>query len=493
MPLIQATFALRGKLTRPRKGGKDFFSKLPTEILLLIVEELGIESYEEPGPLHCISRLNRRLNMFTQRFLWRSFFIGPTLKSKKTRVGMVIHEQIEALLRDSQRAAYVRHLTIEPVFADAAFILKIPAILSIVPNLTKLNLYISQTSPEIARLTDAFSRALGHGLYPMSFRLEELECEASLFDSSPGIYRFLLAQPSIRRLIVRRIPRGAPFWSAPSPIALRAEVEMFDEAGGSLLPSIEEFRGPASYASLVLHGTKHSLESIMLYTPKIDRDLFKCRLHYCQRHGRDISYWPFPCKPHPYTHLSDLSPEHLTSAHWLSIWADQPTPHLPSILAWAYAIDPSSLRFLRFGCLHGHGTVIANMTEFPFKVLCELSALEELEWLIFPRGGLSEEPDRVFTVLSARETVTEFLYKVIRESTPGRLSRIEFFVSTKHHLQIVRVQSNFGTLDVIGEQGQEQVEYLELLDGSDWKVWISTVSMEETDFYPLKPSALVGL
>ncbi|KAF8275288.1 hypothetical protein DL93DRAFT_2103862, partial [Clavulina sp. PMI_390] len=48
-----------------------------------------------------------------------------------------------------------------------------------------------------------------------------------------------------------------------------------------------------------------------------------------------------------------------------------------------------------------------------------------------------------------------------------------------------------GASDVVrGQEDERGAAYLELLDGSSWTMSIKTISMEETDFYPLDPDAL---
>ncbi|KAF8319766.1 hypothetical protein DL93DRAFT_118578 [Clavulina sp. PMI_390] len=469
-------------------SGKDLFSQLPTEMLLQIVDELNIESFAKRSTLHSISCLNRRLHAFAHTFLGRIFFIGPRPRFKPAQVGTIIHEQADTLLRDFGRAAYVHHLTIELVSADAALMLKIATILPVMSNLTKLNLHVSQTSLDESGVSHALARVMGNVAHPAPFQLEELECEAGIFNSPPGIYRFLFAQPSIRKLTIRRVPSNTPFWSAPSRAMLDMKHGLFSESTPSLLPSIEEFHGPASYASLMLHGVQHSLKSIMLHTRDIDVDWGSQQPVYT--HEQYSSHFRYPS-------TNSLKPRttQLARSQSLSIWADQPHPHLTSILSQSYAIAPGSLRFLRFGCPHFHATVELDMDRFPFAILRDLSALEELDWLVLLKGSLNEEPFRALNVPSVRGAAKEFLNSAMQAAASGKLRRIAFFGSRKRRLRLTRVPiEDDGAPHVVGEQEDEQgAAYLELLDGSSWTMAIKTISMEETDFYPLKPGALIGL
>ncbi|KAF8319767.1 hypothetical protein DL93DRAFT_2164438 [Clavulina sp. PMI_390] len=473
--------------------GRDLFSRLPKEILLQIVDELNIESYVKPNPLHSISCLNRNLNAFTHMFLWRSFLIVPRSSSKGAQINIDIHDQTDALLRDPHRAAYIQHLTIELSFNDAILMPKISTIFSMVLNLKKLNLHVSQTSPDESGLSHALARAMGTLTYPMPFQLEELECEASLFNSSLGIYTFLRTQPSIQRLTIRRIPSTTPFWSAPSIMALDAEYGIYREGALPLLPSIKEFYGPASYARLLLHGTQHPLTRIVLHTRNIWNDSCQEQPRYRLIHGQHSSHFQ-----HPSTHSSDPPTAPLVCSQSLSLWANDPSSNFITVMTRAYAIDPSSLRFLRFGCTFFHKTAAHDMNGFPSKILCELPVLEELEWLIFFKGSLNKDSFKVQDVTSIRGPATAFLDRAMRQSTSKRLRRFEFFASKKRRLELMRFRmGDDGASDVIVQEREEQegqgTQYLELSNGSTWKIWIKGSSMGETDFYTLEPDEVVGL
>ncbi|KAF8297403.1 hypothetical protein DL93DRAFT_762062 [Clavulina sp. PMI_390] len=484
--------------------GKDIFSTLPAEIFLLILDALAAEPYSRPNPLHTLSCLNRRMNSFTHPFFWRACFIGPrasvTVEPRSSRKR--IHERMNALLRDSQRAAYVQQLTLEPTFADASLMYKVPSIFLIVPNLRKLNIHISQTSSEALAVSDGLARAMEKITYPLPFQLDELECEASLFSSPPGIYKLLLAQPSIRRLTIRRIGDGDPFWTAPLPTTLKSEYAFFDKPNDCLLPSIKEFHGPASYASLLLYGVQHSLEKIVLYTQSTTVDVVQARIlhrpsHFGEGFDEGTIFRPSRCC----TEASYPSGLALARSQSLSIWTDGPytwssggidrvdtLPILSFLLSWGYSIAPSSLRFLQLGCLKNLTKVEYQLTNFPLMILRELSALEELEWLVFDEGCLREESDGVLGLPDVRKAAKEFLDGVERESASDNLSKISFLAFKKRYLELVRLNTESDALNATWEQEDKGAFTLHLTGGSRWTMSINMEKKAEMDFFRLRPN-----
>ncbi|KAF8307363.1 hypothetical protein DL93DRAFT_135836 [Clavulina sp. PMI_390] len=492
---------------KPFSKPRDLFSTLPTEIFLLIIDAMDIKPFSKPNPLHTLSCVNRRLNRFTHMYIWRDCFIGP-------RAGVVveprssrkhIHERMKALLRNSQRAAYVHQLTLEPTFADALLISKVPSIFLIVPNLRKLNIHISQTSSEALAVSDGLARAMEKITYPLPFQLDELECEASLFTSPPGIYKFLLAQPSIRRLSIRRTSEDAPFWTAPKLASLRAEHGLFDETSPALLPSIQELHGPSSYATLLLHGVQHSLKSIVLYTQSTTIDLTQCHTRHNPTHReegpeRSIGFRLSPCC----TEASHPSASLLARSHSLCLWTDgrdiwapelapgivervEASPTLPFLLLWGYNISPSSLRFLRIGCLKHFPRVESQMTNFPLVILRELSGLEELEWLLFDEGYLRDESTGVLGLPSVRNAAQEFLEGVRRESASDNISKISFIAFKKRCLELVRLKTESDTLNALWKQEDNRAVTLCLAGGSKWTMSINMERIAEVEFFQLRP------
>ncbi|KAF8307359.1 hypothetical protein DL93DRAFT_2177507 [Clavulina sp. PMI_390] len=467
--------------------GRDVFSALPTEILLMVIEALDINLYSKSNPLHTLSCLNRRLNSFTHVFFWRNFFIGP-------RAGVVvepnfsrkhIHERMNAILRDPQRAAFVQQLTVEPTFPDTPLMLKIPSMFMIMPNLRQLKLHISQTSSEALAVAEALSKAMDNTTYPLPFRLDEFECEASLFTSPPGIYKFLVAQPYIRRLSIRQIGDGAPFWTAPLSTTLKTEYGFLNDTHPSFLPAIEEFRGPASYTSLLLHGVQHPLKRLVLYTQSTAVDLVRAQTLHQQSYDSNTPQGAASSSAPGSIESSHPSPPSLTRCSSLSIWTDG--PYIWSREYDGYAISPASLSSLRLGCLKPHARVEEHMAQFPFTILREFLALEELEWLVFDAGYLRDEYSKILENDSVKTAAKEFLERLAQETSSDGLSRIAFIAFKRRALELLRLNTESDKLKAIWEQEGKEVVNIHLAGGSKWTMSVKMDSTVEMDFFRLKP------
>ncbi|KAF8323830.1 hypothetical protein DL93DRAFT_38742 [Clavulina sp. PMI_390] len=514
-------FRSRTKPKPPNQSTKDLFSSLPTEILLLIVDALDVDPYYKPNPLLSLSCLSQRLNDFTNSFLWRHFIICPPagVAIERNSALEIVQARANALLRCPQRALYLQHLTLEPTFTSATLMRAIRRVFSAIPNLKKLDIHISQTSDQASRTSQSLAHALETLTYPLPFQLEELECEASLFTSPPGIYRFLLDQSSIRRLSIRRIGDESPFWTAPLPTTLKAEHGIFDERSVCLLPSIEEFCGPASYSSLVLHGVQRPLKSISLYTPSTVVDLDGSRaLHFPTHHTKTQREIPSGACC---TEVSYPTPALLARTDTLSLWTDGPSdahdilpspylpmrkwdreagqhvdriefaPLLPFLLIWGYGIAPSSLRFLRLARSKRPTDVEEHMSQFPLSILCELTALEELEWLMFDDWARRDEYSGVLAMPTVHEAARAFLEGVAREAASKRLWRIAFLAFKKRYLELVRIQVCDGVEVMAGWEELEDLTktvQLWLGDGAHWTMRVRTDVMAQAEFYRLRPT-----
>ncbi|KAF8313427.1 hypothetical protein DL93DRAFT_1171020 [Clavulina sp. PMI_390] len=523
MALVKATFTSPNKASQPHTSqvqtsshssvenspihttGDDFFSSLPPEILFLIIDALEITSSRKPNHLHTLSVLNRHMNNLTNAFLWRGFFIGPR---PSANLRLHVHERVDALLRDSQRVAHLRrlHVTLQLTFAGEALVLKIPKVFAIVPQLRKLDINISEMERNAFPLSSLLAQAMENMTYPMPFQLEQFECDARLFTSPPGIYKFLLAQPSIRRLGIRLFHLATPFWIVPHPTTLKARYGILGETSIALLPSIEEIYGPAPYVSLVLHGVQHSLKNVVLHTQTTVSDLYQARAFHRSTHDADdpVLYQPSPCC----SEASYPSPASLIRSDSVSIWTHGPAvtntsirpcdmdeietrPILPFLLTWVYGIAPSSLRSLRLQRSKPFSPVENDISQFPLAILRDLSSLEELRWWINGPGKPNVLRGTI-DLPNITNVATRFLEGVMREATSDRLWMISFLALHNHHIELRYTHICDGILKEEQEEQEEQegrgVIDLQLSDGSKWMMSFKSDSIAERTLLSFKTS-----
>ncbi|KAF8313004.1 hypothetical protein DL93DRAFT_2081708, partial [Clavulina sp. PMI_390] len=284
-----------------------------------------------------------------------------------------MEEKLQALVRLPQRASYVRSLSISLTSSVTHPPLLLGSCLEAVPNLQCLSVTVPTNDKLHTILTHRLCIILSNCSPLFRFRLDEFECDAQAITSSalPGMFPFLTSQPTIRRLSVRRMRVFESFWCAPLPQRLE---ESGCSTGNPLLPSLECYMGPSSFAALFLHGLEKAL-SVEVYASDIAIDSKTDSSHNLPPETvvtHSFSIWG----DNPYDEVEDDIPSPIETTRFIF---EQVTRILPS----AYIIDMRSLYTLRIGLARPINILSSpnHTILFPsiYSLIESLPSLERLE------------------------------------------------------------------------------------------------------------------
>lgn len=396
----------------------DRISRLPTELLLAIVDALGEYQPNRLSPIRQLSVVSKRFNDVTNHKLWRSFVIGANRRYNglpQTDSGQIRHavqDRCHALARNTHRSSCVESLVIKLYSSSGSTIKGLHRCLVAVPQLRSLRIELQRGNDISPSTLASFTSMLNRNDFP--FQLLAFDCDVHLLSGNTSIYSFLLAQHTIERLTIGRLKKEE-FWvdSLSQPI--------HTQSGKELLPSLRNFIGPSSYARLVTQNSTRRLESIHLIAQHTDVDV---------ENGSKA--------------LAASSLDSLGLVDSFALWTNgllDPVDidaRIPQLLTASYGINPHSIRYLKVGCITACFSVHHSIETFPIRILNDFSSLESLEWTSAGLQGLRS----ALSILrkERRAGLLEFIQEC--EKCCRSLRRIMFLEREERLLELVRRQGS---------------------------------------------------